>query len=138
MLPISEVQTAIFAALTPALAPVPVLDHAGPNQSFPYITIGEALGENADTLGEQGVNLEITVHVWSRRAGMQETQELMARVKDTLDRQRLPAAGFQWVDTIWRYAQTLRDPDGVTRHGVLRFQVGTFAPAAARVKISHF
>lgn len=127
MLPLSEVQTALVAALGPALAPVPVLDHAGPNQVYPYVTIGEAIGNNADTLGEQGVNLEFTVHVWSRQAGMQETQQLMTRVKDALDRRRLPAAGFQWVDTIWTFAQTLRDPDGVTRHGVLRFGVLTFS-----------
>jgi hypothetical protein len=127
MLPLSEVQTAIFAALGPALAPVPVLDAAGPNQSFPYVTIGEFGANQADTLAEQGANLEITVHVWSRGAGMQETQQLMTRAKDALDRQRLPAAGFQWVDTIWTYAQTLREPDGMTRHGVLRFTVATFS-----------
>ena len=127
MLPLSEVQTAIFAALGPALAPVPVLDAAGPNQSFPYVTIGEFGANQADTLAEQGANLEITVHVWSRQPGMQETQELMTRAKHALDRQRLPAAGFQWVDTIWTYAQTLREQDGVTRHGVLRFTVATFS-----------
>lgn len=127
MLPLSEVQTAMFAALAAALAPVPVLDAAGPNQSFPYVTLGEFVGDQADTLAEQGVNLDITVHVWSRQPGMQQTQELMTRAKDALDRQRLPAAGFQWVDTIWTYAQTLREPDGVTRHGILRFTVATFS-----------
>ena len=126
MLPLSEVQAAIFAALVPALAPVPVLDHAGPNQSYPYVTIGEMLGEPADTLGELGADLDLSVHVWSRQPGMQETQELMARVKSTLHRQRLSAAGFQWVDTIWTNALTLREPDGMTRHGVLRFTVQTF------------
>jgi len=126
MLPLTEVQAAIVAALGPALAPVPVLDQAGPNQAFPYVTIGEFLGDQADTLNEQGVNLEITVHVWSRQPGMQECQQLMAQAKDALDRQRLPAAGFQWVDTIWTYAQTLRDFDGITRHSVLRFTVATF------------
>lgn len=127
MLPLSEVQTAVFAALVPALAPVPVLDHAGPNQSYPYVTIGEFLGEPADTLNEQGANLDLTVHVWSRQPGMQETQELMTRIKNALDRQRLPAAGFQWVDTIWTNALTMREPDGMTRHGVLRFTVQTFS-----------
>jgi len=126
MLPISEVQAAMFAALVPALAPVPVLDQAGPNQAYPYVTIGESVAEQADTLNEQGVNLDCTIHVWSRQAGMQETQELMARVKDALDRQRFPAAGFQWVDTVWTFGQTLRDADGVTRHGILRFTVATF------------
>src|SRR4249920_2542492 len=127
MLPLSEVQTAMFAALVPALAPVPVLDAAGPNQVFPYVTIGEFVGAPADTLAEQGADLAITVHVWSRGAGMQECQVLMTRAKDALDRQRLPAAGFQWVDTIWTFAQTLREPDGMTRHGILRFTVATFS-----------
>jgi len=127
MLPLSEVQTAIAAALGPALAPVPVLDQAGPNQTYPYVTIGEFVGDQVDTLNEQGANLEITVHAWSRQPGFQECQQLMARVKDALDRQRLPATGFQWVDTIWTYAQTLRESDGITRHGVLRFTVATFS-----------
>jgi hypothetical protein len=126
MLPLSEVQAAVFAALVPAVAPVPVQDQAGPNQVFPYVTIGEFLGSQTDTLRDQAVDLELTVHVWSRQAGMQECQQLMTKVKDALDRQRLPAAGFQWVDTIWTYALTLREPDGLTRHGILRFTVPTF------------
>jgi hypothetical protein len=126
MLPLSEVQTAVFAALGPALDPVPVQDSAGPNQSFPYVTIGEFIGGQFDTLNEQAIDLDLTVHVWSRQPGMQECQQLMTRAKDALDRQRLSVSGFQWVDTIWEYGQTMRDPDGVTRHGILRFRVVTF------------
>ena len=126
MLPLSEVQTALFNALTPALAPVPVLDQAGPNQEYPYATIGEFVGGHDDTLGEQAVNLDVTVHLWSRERGMQECQQLMTAAKNALDRMRLPATGFQWVTTIWTDAQTLREPDGRTRHGILRFQVLTF------------
>jgi hypothetical protein len=131
MLPLAEVQTALYAALTPALAPVPVLDRAGQNQAFPYVTIGEFIAVENDTLGDQAIDIEFTMHVWSRQAGMQEIEQLMARAKDALDRARLPVAGFQWVTTIWNWAQTLRDPDGVTRHGILRFQIMTFQPAAA-------
>lgn len=126
MLPLSEVQTAIYAALVPAVAPVPVLDLAGPDQEYPYLTIGEFTAEHDDALTEQAVNFELTVHVWSRQGGMQECQQLMTATKDALDRRRLSAAGFQWVDTIWHFAQTMRDPDGVTRHGILRFSVLTF------------
>jgi hypothetical protein len=126
MLPLAEVQTALYDALTAALAPVPVQDQAGPNQAYPYVTIGELTGDQRDTLGEQAAGIEMTVHVWSRQPGMQECQVLMAQAKDALDRRRLPATGFQWVDTIWIYAQTLRDPDGMTRHGILRFRVEVF------------
>lgn len=126
MLPLAAVQKAVFDALTSAL-PVPVLDQAGPNQAFPYVTIGEFIGGESDALIEEGVDLELTVHVWSRQPGMQECGELMEAAKGALDRQRFDVAGFQWVDTIWNYAQTLRDPDGKTRHGILRFRVLTFS-----------
>jgi hypothetical protein len=126
MLPLSEVQTAIFNALVPALAPTPVLDHAGPNQVFPYVTIGESISTEMDTLNEQSIDIEMTVHVWSRQDGMKECQQLMTAAKNALDRRTFPAAGFQWVSTIWIYAQTLREPDGITRHGILRFRVPTF------------
>lgn len=126
MLPLSEVQKAFYDALTPALAPVLVLDQAGPNQEFPYATIGEFICGETDTLTEQSIDLEVTVHVWSRQPGMQQCEDLMTIAKDTLDRKVLPVTGFQWVTTIWNYAQTLREPDGQTRHGILRFRVMTF------------
>lgn len=127
MLPIAAAQQAVYNALQEALAPVPVLDEAGPNQSYPYVSIGEFIGGHADTLNAEAADLEITVHVWSRQAGMQECSELMEAAKVALHRVPLAIAGAQWVDTIWNYAQTLRDPDGRTRHGVLRFRILTFA-----------
>jgi hypothetical protein len=126
VLPIGGIQQALYEALSVALAPVPVVDYAGPNQEYPYVTIGEFTGAHADTLAEQGADLELTVHVWSRQPGMQQTGALMEAAKDALHRQRFAVSGFQWVDTIWDYAQTLRDPDGKTRHGILRFRVMTF------------
>ena len=126
MLPLTEVQTALFTALTPALAPVPVIDQAGPNQVYPYATIGEFVAGHSDTLTLQSIDLDVTVHLWSRQRGMQECQQLMATAKDALDRQVLPVTGFQYVTTIWTDAQTLREPDGMTRHGILRFHIKTF------------
>lgn len=128
MLPLSDVQKAFYDALVPALSPVPVLDNAGPNQTFPYLTIGEFIAGQTDTLNEQAVDMAVTVHVWSREPGMKQCQDLMRIAKDTLDRQRFTGTGFQWVDTVWEYGQTLREPDGVTRHGILRFRVETFSP----------
>jgi hypothetical protein len=50
----------------------------------------------------------------------------MEAAKNALHRQSFPTGDFQWVATIWTYAQTLRDPDGKTRHGILRFTVQAF------------
>jgi hypothetical protein len=127
VLPIASAQQAVYDALLAALAPVPVLDDAGVNQSYPYVSIGEFIAGHADTLTDEAADLEITIHVWSRQPGMQECSELMEAAKAALHRVPLAIADAQWVDTIWNYAQTLRDPDGKTRHGILRFRILTFA-----------
>jgi Protein of unknown function (DUF3168) len=126
VLPLSEVQTALYEALTSALAPVPVYDHVSVDQVYPYVTIGESIAGHSDTLGEQSIDIEITVHVWSRQSGFQECQQIMTQAKDALDRETFAVPEFQWVTTIWTYSQTLREPDGETRHGILRFQILTF------------
>jgi hypothetical protein len=126
LLPIAAAQQAVYDALQAALAPVPVFDDAGVNQSYPYVTIGEFIGGHADTLNDEAADFEMTVHVWSRQPGMKECADLMEAAKNALHRVPLVSSDFQWVDTIWNYAQTLRDPDGRTRHGVLRFRMLTF------------
>ena len=131
MLPIAEVQAVIYGALTSALSPVAVLDAAGPDQEFPYVTVGEFAGEHDDTLSDQCVYLDAMIHVWSRQAGMQQTQFLMEAIKDALHRQKFSLPGqMQWVSCVWEYGQVLRDPDGVTRHGVMRFRISVFQRAA--------
>jgi hypothetical protein len=119
--PLSEVQTALFNALTPALAPVLVVDQAGPNQEYPYATIGEFVGGHDDTLNEQAVNLDVTVHIWSREPGMQQCQQLMTAAKNALDRQRLQA-GLRSRRS--GRMSDLTQPDGRTRQdsGVSRRQ----------------
>lgn len=127
MLPLSDVQTALYAALTAAVAPVPVLDLAGPDERFPYFTMGEFTATPDDPVTpEQGVDIDMTLHVWSRQPGMQEIQRLMQTAKDSLHYKRFPVSGFEWVETVWEFAQTMRDMDGVTRHGVMRFRILTF------------
>jgi hypothetical protein len=131
VLPLAEIQAAVYAALVPALAPVPVLDLAGPDQEYPYVTLGEFSAQEFDTLDCEAVDMDMTVHCWSRRPGMREVQQMMQRAKDALHRKSFPlTGGIQHVTTIWEFAQTLRDADGVTRHGVLRFRILTFLPVS--------
>ena len=126
MLPLSQIQSALWQALTAALTPVKVLDGAGPDELFPYCTIGELQALPDDTLADTGTTVTWSVHFWSRQPGMQEIETLMDKAKTALHYQQLPVTGFQWVQTVWEWAQTLRDIDGVTRHGVMRFRVMTF------------
>jgi len=126
MLPLHEMQKAVFDKLVPVLAPVPVLDNAGPNQTYPYVTLGEFIGLPQDTLDKVGVNTELTIHSWSRQLGMAEISELMTAVWDTLHRQDLTLQTCQFVAMRCDNAQTLRDADGRTRHGIVRVVIQTF------------
>jgi hypothetical protein len=127
MLSFAAIQSATYGKLKPALAPVRVLDQAGPDEFYPFVTLGEfSAGGVADILDHQAIDVEMTIHVWSRQLGMRECEQLMEIVKAALHAQPLTLATAQWVMTTLIYAQTLRDPDGLTRHGVLRFRVMTF------------
>jgi hypothetical protein len=129
MLPLIEVQTAIYTVLVPVLAPVPVFDAGSRHDfSYPYVIVGaETGGGTSDTLTEQGVDVLATVHVWSRQPGMKETFALMAKVKDAIHDQRLPLAnGVQWVGAKLDLFDSFPDLDGVSRHGFLKFRVFTF------------
>lgn len=127
--PFGDVQRAFFEVLTAALAPVPVLDDHPTNELFPYVTIGVLNSLPDECLIEQGAEISMQVDVWSIQPGMQETQQLMSAVIEALQHKWLDLAGDQWVDTKWEMGDVVRDPDGRTRHGVLRFTVTTFAGA---------
>lgn len=132
MLPLSEIQSVLYSTLTPALAPVPVVDHAGPDQEYPYATIGEFTVEPLDTLRDAGSGVEVMLHLWSRQRGMLELETMMNAAGAALHRQYFSLPGdLQWVSTVQEYASTLRDADGMTRHGVMRFRVMIFQPAAS-------
>jgi len=106
-----------------------VLDDHPTNELFPYVTIGVVNSVPDECLIEQGAEISMQVDIWSIQPGMQEIQQIMDAVVDTLQHQRLAELGEQWVDTAWELGEVLREPDGRTRHGVLRFTVTTFAGA---------
>lgn len=126
MLPLDDIQGAIYHALTLALAPIPVRDHVHRDQAYPYTTIGEMSATPDDALTARGNDIELTVHHWSRQPEMAEIQNMMQRAYSALHYKRFRMEGAQWVQTVYVIAQTLRDIDGVTRHGIMRFRVSVF------------
>ena len=114
-------QKAVFDQLS--LLSTPVFDHVPQNTKPPYITIGEDTSIEWDTDTELGSESTITVHVWSRQPGRREVKEIMEDVYHTLHRQTLYSNGIIYVNVNWEFSETFLDPDGVTRHGVMRFRI---------------
>lgn len=114
-------QVALFSALEAALAPVPVHDDVPPDSAFPYVVLGDDVATDWSTVAGDGEEIDATIHVWSRYAGRMECKELLAKVKDALHERRLDVAGQQLVSLRFAFETTFLEPDGQTRHGIIRF-----------------
>ena len=118
-------QRAVFAALSGMSCPVfdtaPALPEGMPASSFPYVVIGDdtATADEADDI--LGASVTLTIHFWSRAAGLAQVKALMGEAYDILHRSSPAAAGYKTVDCLWEFSTSSTGPDGQTRHGVQRY-----------------
>ena len=102
---------------------VPYLPEGMPRENFPYVTIGSDSTVPWDTDDTKGKEITIQLDVWSRSAGFKEAKAIMAEVYNILNRLDIAKVGYHVVDCLYEFSETLRDPDGETRHGVMRFKL---------------
>lgn len=141
---IEPLQTAIyqrlsgFTALTDLLATfdygagtvaaiydqVPQVDDASDSSDFPYVVIGEWTTTENDTDTDTGFDTTLTIHTWSRQRDYQECQRVMFQVYNALHRYTgLTPTGYGVSGIHQEFSDLMRDPDGITRHGVQRFRI---------------
>ena len=118
-----NIQAAIYQALS-ALS-CPVYDDVPQGAAFPYIVIGDDTSVPFDDDCGIGLDSTITIHVWSVHSGRAEAKRIMNTIYNSLHRQNLPIVGAYSVTLNAEYQDTFLDPDGVTRHGVIRFRLLT-------------
>lgn len=123
-------QTAIYSALTgaaavTALVSTRVYDEVQQNATFPYIEIGEAVGEDWGTKTRHGLDQSISIHIWSRYAGMKEAKQIANAIHDALHDATLTISGHDAILCRFEFGEFLLDPDGLTRHGIVRYRVVT-------------
>jgi len=90
--------------------------------TFPYVTIGEDIHTDWSTAYELGSSASITIHVWSRHRGKEETKTIQGLIYDALNRASLPTLGYK-ISVDFDGSQSFLDADGLTRHGVSTFRV---------------
>lgn len=103
-----------------------VYDQPDQNAAFPYITIGEDTNVPDDLLVATGSQNTHTIHTWSRSAGSAQLKQIMDRIYAVMHRRVLSVATTQAFECAMEFAETFRDADGITRHGVQRLRVKTF------------
>lgn len=126
----AEIQTAIYQRLTnfaplQALVGQRIYDDVPQPTQFPYVVIGEDTSIDWSQDCTLGTESTITIHAWSRYYGRIEAKRILQAVYDGLNRYNLPITGADCVNLISEYQETFLDPDGITRHGVIRFRLLT-------------
>lgn len=124
-----SLQRAVFSALTASEDikdivddPPRVFDTVPRGAAFPYIVIGDDQQFDWSTATEKGSEHRLTIHVWSRAPGAKEARVAAQAVVDALDGAALVVPGFTLVNLRWLEGETLRENDGETIHGQIKFR----------------
>ena len=123
---------ATLSGLLPTFAGVPAVFYDVP-QAFddrqPYVVIYELPTDQDDTDNTTGFTTTVNVHTWVEERTTAQTGVIMQAIYNLLHRNdNLPVTGYYVSGIDCEFQTILRDPDGVTRHGVQRFVVN-FEPA---------
>ena len=122
-----QLQTAMYTALsndntlTNTLGAT-IADDVPHGTTYPFIEIGEVRASDYSTKDLVGGDLVVECHLWSQYKGSKEVKQMMDRVHDLLHDSNLSVTGFNLVNLRFEFSDIVRDPDGVTRHGVMRFR----------------
>lgn len=102
---------------------VPVFDDPPQGQTFPYVTIGDTAESPLDDSCTRRWLVTATIHVWSRYDGYKEVKQIQGEIDSALVNESAVTDDYQILPIQPDTANTFRDPDGETRHGVQTFNV---------------
>lgn len=91
--------------------------------AYPYVVVHDIDldSDNSDgTLAYDGV---INIHTWSDKRDISVIGDIMKEVYNTLNRAEFLIDGYLLIDIMQQNEIVLRDPDGITLHGVQRFRI---------------
>jgi hypothetical protein len=126
------VQAAIYAALTAnsyiSTNNIGVYDMVPKGTSTPFITIGDMTTVDNSTMGIFRQTISLMIHSWDQDLSQLKLKTMMGAILDTLHDQPLTLSSGHYVSII-RYmsSQVLKDPDGLTVHGIQKFNINVEA-----------
>lgn len=100
-----------------------VYDDVPNDQAFPYVTVGDVTSAPNRTFDAFGEECTITLHIWSKYKGFKEAAEILDHLNRILADTVLSVPGWEVQGCYYEFSETIRDPDGVTRHIPVRYRV---------------
>lgn len=119
-------QMAVYQRLTgdPELSAIAaVLDEVPEDAPYPHVTFGELIEELDDTHDNQGLDVSLVMHIWSKYPGYAECARILAHLDRLLDRAAFDVEGFAVSSLHREHHRMMRDPDPQIRHCPVRFRV---------------
>jgi len=123
----TALQTIIFSTLSgdsnlTSTLGATVQDEVPSGTNYPVVQIGDDNAIDFSTKDLAGSETTIMIHVWSREFGSAQTKNIMDRIHTLLHDSALTVTGFNLINCRLEFTDVMRDPDGITRHGVMRFR----------------
>lgn len=131
MLADGELQRALFLrlsqdtqlALLMGAPEARIFDYVPENTPFPYIQYQLVQSVEDDTSTTHGFACSYQIHVWSQYEGTKEAHAIMERVYNLLHEQYdFDLQMYRLINQRYEFSELMRDPDGQTYHGVMRFK----------------
>ena len=111
--------------LTTLIGPNRVWDHVKAGAPVPYVVIGDATAIDAGGDLVDAQEHTLTIHCWSEMPSSLQVKQMVAAVRAALHARPPTLQAGRCANIRCEYHETMRDPDGVSHHGVLRFRVVT-------------
>ncbi len=110
------------ASLTALVGGPHVYDHVPRGQPYPYVTFGQSSSRDWSTGTDHGLEMIVTLHVWSRAAGRDEATRIMDAMRTVLHDQPLALDNAHLVNLRHEFSEIRRDPEGDQFHGIVRLR----------------
>ena len=124
-------QRSIFQTLSKAPALTSLLGEAEiykkplKGQALPYMTLGQTVNFDWSTGTDDGMEHDLTLHVWTSADSAEKVHEIMDTVKTLLHDRPLSVGGHYLANLRHEFAEARIDPDGETMHGIVRYRAVT-------------
>jgi hypothetical protein len=113
------------STLTALLGGGKIYDDAPQGAAHPFITFGQSVIRDWSTGTEDGTEHSLTLHVWSRSGGKQQTHAIIEAIKAVLHDQPLLLEDHYLINLRHEFSEARLDPDGDTFHGIVRYRAVT-------------
>ena len=114
----------LTALLTTYAATPAVFTHVPQDLStYPYVVLFEAGLDGDDNDCFLGFDGTLNIHSWTDQRDMAVIGNIQKAIYDVLHHAELTMTGYQLIELHQEFSTILRDPDGITLHGVQRYRI---------------